>query len=172
MEFLLALLLPISFWVFKWLDIPFWLAGIFLIPFVFLRKNRYWGKWISLAAVVLGAASLLSQSPSFVFFYPVIVNAVLLTVFASSLFSSQTIVEKIARFKDPNFSDNEIPYVRKVTMAWAIFFLFNGSVALVTIFIPDKSYWSIYNGAVSYALMGIMFLGELYIRHRHIKNAR
>ena len=99
-------------------------------------------------------------------------NATLLSVFAVSLLSSQTIVEKIARIKDKNFSDKEIPYVRKVTLAWAIFFILNGTIALVTVFIPDKSYWSIYNGAISYALMGVMFLGELLIRHRYIKRVQ
>ena len=172
MEFLLALLLPISFWVFKWLDIPFWLAGVFLIPLIFLKKNKPWGKCLSVFALLLGLASLVSQSPSFVYFYPVIVNATLLSVFAVSLLSSQTIVEKIARIKDKNFSDKEIPYVRKVTLAWAIFFILNGTIALVTVFIPDKSYWSIYNGAISYALMGVMFLGELLIRHRYIKRVQ
>ena len=138
MEFLLALLLPISFWVFKWLDIPFWLAGVFLIPLIFLKKNKPWGKCLSVFALLLRLASLVSQSPSFVYFYPVIVNATLLSVFAVSLLSSQTIVEKIARIKDKNFSDKEIPYVRKVTLAWAIFFILNGTIALVTVFIPDK----------------------------------
>ena len=171
MELLLALLLPISFWVFKWLGIPFWLAGIFLIPFGFI-KNQYWGRWLSLAALFIGVASLLSQSPSFVYFYPVIVNSFLLVVFASSLFSSQTIVEKIARIKDSNFSDHEIPYTRKVTLAWAIFFVINGCIGMATVFIHDKSYWSIYNGVISYFLMGLMFLGELTIRRRYIKRAK
>lgn len=172
MELLLALLLPISFWVFKWLDIPFWLAGVLLIPFIFLKKNKFWGRWLSIIALILGLASLISKSSSFVYSYPVIVNATLLSVFSLSLFSSQTIVEKIARIKDKNFSDKEIPYVRKVTLAWAIFFVVNGTIALITVFIPDKSYWSIYNGAISYALMGFMFLGELMIRHRYIKRVR
>ena len=170
MEFLFALLLPISFWVFEWLNIPFWVAGAFLIPFVFLKKNLYWGKWLSFIALFLGTASLLSRSPTFIYFYPLIVNVFLLVLFASSLFGSQTIVEKIARIKDKNFSEKEIPYVRKVTLAWVIFFVFNGSVALATILISDKTYWSIYNGAISYALMGLMFLGELFIRNRYIKN--
>lgn len=172
MEFLLALLLPISFWIFKWLGIPFWWAGVLLIPFIFLKKNQYWGKWLSWVALFLGAASLIFQSPEFVYFYPVIVNAVLLVVFASSLYSSKSIVERIARLKDTSFTDREIPYARKVTIAWVIFFVLNGGIALVTVFLSDKSYWSIYNGAISYVFMGIMFAGELLIRHRFIKSAR
>jgi uncharacterized membrane protein len=171
MEFLLAVLLPFSFWIFKWLEIPFWLSGLFLLPIVFLKKNRYWGKLIAWPALILGVASLFSQSALFIYFYPVIVNAALLMVFVISLFSPQTIIEKIARIKDSSFSDCNVAYVKKVTIAWSIFFVLNGSIALITIFIPNKGYWSIYNGGISYLLMGMMFLGEWLIRQRYIKHA-
>jgi uncharacterized membrane protein len=171
MEFLLAILLPISIWVFKFFGVPFWVAGIFLIPLIFLKKNPYWGKALALVAFVLGGASLLLRAPNFVYFYPVMVNAVLLSVFVSSLYRPQTIVEKIARLKDPRFSDLEIPYARKVTLAWALFFAINGCVAFATVLLEDKLYWSIYNGAISYALMGLMFAGEFYYRKRYIKSA-
>lgn len=171
MEVLLAVLLPISIWVFKFLDIPFWVAGIFLVSLVFLKKNPYWGRTLSIVALILGIASLLLRNAEFVYLYPVLVNSVLFTVFASSLFGNQTIVEKIARLKDTRFTDQQIPYARKVTIAWAIFFLLNGCIALLTVFIDDKAYWSLYNGAISYVLMGLMFAGELYCRKRCIENA-
>lgn len=171
MEVLLAVLLPISIWVFKFLDIPFWVAGIFLVPLIFLKKNPYWGRALSIVALILGIASLFLRNAEFVYLYPVLVNLVLLTVFASSLFGNQTIIEKIARLKDARFTDQQIPYVRKVTIAWVIFFLLNGCIALLTVFIDDKAYWSLYNGAISYVLMGLMFAGELYCRKRYIENA-
>ena len=171
MEFLLVILLPLSIWVFKFFGIPFWVAGIFLIPLIFLKKNPYWGKALALVALVLGGASLLLRTPDFVYFYPVMVNAVLLSIFVSSLYRPQTIVEKIARLKDSRFSDLEIPYARKVTLAWALFFSINGCVALITVLMEDKFYWSIYNGAISYVLMGLMFVGEFYCRKRYIKSA-
>jgi uncharacterized membrane protein len=171
MEFLLAILLPISIWVFKFFGVPFWVAGIFLIPLILLKKNPYWGKALALVAFVLGGASLLLRTPNFVYFYPVMVNAVLLSVFVSSLYGPQTIVEKIARLKDPRFSDLDIPYARKVTLAWTLFFAINGCVAFATVLLEDKLYWSIYNGAISYVLMGLMFAGEFYYRKRYIKSA-
>lgn len=171
MEVLLALLLPISIWVFKLLDIPFWIAGIFLVPLIFFKKNPYWGRALSLLALVLGVASLLLRNAEFIYLYPVLVNSTLLAVFVLSLYGSQTIAEKIARLKDSRFTDEQIPYARKVTIAWAIFFLVNGCIALLTVFIADKMYWSLYNGAISYVLMGLMFAGELYCRKRYIENA-
>ena len=171
MEVLLTILLPISIWVFKFLDIPFWVAGIFLVPLIFLKKNPYWGRTLALLALALGTAALLLRNAEFVYLYPVLVNSALFIVFVSSLFGSQSIVERIARLKDVRFTDQQIPYARKVTIAWAIFFLVNGFVALLTVLIQDKTYWSVYNGAISYALMGLMFVGELYYRKRVIKNA-
>ena len=171
MEFLLAILLPISIWVFKYFEIPFWVAGIFLLPLIFLRKNPYWGKSLALIALVLGGASLIFRSSDFVYFCPVMVNGVLLATFLSSLYRPQTIVEKIARIRDSRFSDREIPYARKVTVAWSIFFAINGLIALATVLIENKFYWSIYNGAISYALMGFMFAGEFYCRKRFLKSA-
>jgi uncharacterized membrane protein len=128
-------------------------------------------KPLALIALVLGGASLLFRTPDFVYFYPVMVNAVLLSVFVSSLYRPQTIVEKIARLKDPRFSDLDIPYARKVTLAWTLFFAINGCVAFATVLLEDKLYWSIYNGAISYVLMGLMFAGEFYYRKRYIKSA-
>lgn len=171
MEIIFAALLPLSIWIFKFLDIPFWLAGLFLVPLIFFKKNPYWGKALSLVALVLGAASLLLKNAEFVYLYPVLVNSVLFVVFIFSLFGQQTIIEKIARLKEAQFTDRQLPYVRKVTIAWAIFFLLNGFVALFTVFIEDKIYWSLYNGGISYALMGLMFASELYYRKRCIKHA-
>ena len=171
MEFLLAILLPLSIWVFKFFGIPFWVAGIFLIPLIFLKKNLYWGKALALVAFVLGCSSLLLRTPDFVYFYPVMVNTVLLFVFVSSLYRQQTIVEKIARLRDPRFTDQEIPYARKVTLAWSLFFAINGCAAFITVLMQDKFYWSVYNGAIAYVLMGLMFAGEFYCRKRYIKSA-
>ncbi len=171
MEILFAAFLPLSIWVFKFLDIPFWVAGMFLVPLIFFKKNPYWGRALSLVALVLGGASLWLRNAQFVYLYPVLVNAALLTVFVLSLFSPQTVIEKIARLKYAGFTDQQIPYARKVTTAWSIFFLLNGFIALLTVFAENKIYWSLYNGAISYVLIGLMFAGELYFRKRYIKNA-
>ncbi len=171
MDVIFAALLPLSVWIFKFLDIPFWMAGLFLVPLIFFKKNPYWGKSLSLVAIVLGAASLLSKNAEFVYLYPVLVNLVLFAVFIFSLFGQQTIIEKIARLKEAQFTDQQIPYARKVTIAWTIFFLLNGFIALFTVLIEDKIYWSLYNGGISYILMGLMFAGELHYRKRLIKHA-
>jgi acyl-coenzyme A synthetase/AMP-(fatty) acid ligase len=55
-------------------------------------------------------------------------------------------------------------YCQKVTIVWCAFFVFNGSTALFTVFFASDAFWSIYNGGISYILMGILFCGELIVR--------
>jgi acyl-coenzyme A synthetase/AMP-(fatty) acid ligase len=55
-------------------------------------------------------------------------------------------------------------YCRKVTLVWCCFFILNGGIALITVFSGSPAAWSIYNGGVSYVLMGVLFSGEFVIR--------
>jgi acyl-coenzyme A synthetase/AMP-(fatty) acid ligase len=55
-------------------------------------------------------------------------------------------------------------YCRKVTLVWCGFFVLNGGVAAWTVFFAPQALWSLYNGGISYMLMGILFGGELMVR--------
>jgi acyl-coenzyme A synthetase/AMP-(fatty) acid ligase len=61
-------------------------------------------------------------------------------------------------------------YCRKVSLVWSGFFIFNGSIAAWTIFFGSDVLWSIYNGGISYILMGTLFAGEYIIRKKVQKN--
>ena len=45
-------------------------------------------------------------------------------------------------------------------------FYINGSLALATVLIGDPALWALYNGFISYILLGLMFAGEYLIRLR------
>jgi acyl-coenzyme A synthetase/AMP-(fatty) acid ligase/3-hydroxymyristoyl/3-hydroxydecanoyl-(acyl carrier protein) dehydratase len=55
-------------------------------------------------------------------------------------------------------------YCRKVTWMWCGFFIFNGGIAAITIFFGSDIIWSVYNGGISYILMGSLFAGEFLVR--------
>ena len=59
-------------------------------------------------------------------------------------------------------------YCRKVTLVWITFFVVNGCVAAWTIITGSDAQWAIYNGGISYILMGILFAGE-YITRRMVQ---
>ena len=107
--------------------------------------------------------------------YPVFVNASLLTVFALSL-KGTSIVEKFARLREKELPEYAVRYCRRVTIAWCVFFILNGLVALDSALWRSDAWWGLYNGAVSYVLIGLMFALEfavrLWVRRRHTRNAQ
>jgi len=59
-----------------------------------------------------------------------------------------------------------VAYTRKVTIMWCAFFVANGLAALATALWASNEVWLLYNGLVSYLLMGALFAGEWLVRRR------
>jgi len=98
--------------------------------------------------------------------YPVLVNGVLLAVFGYSLVQPPSMVERLARLRDPQLPPAAVQYTRRVTQIWCAFFVFNGSVALGTALWASEAVWSLYTSVISYVLMGILFGVEFLFRLR------
>ncbi|MFA0567748.1 MAG: septation protein IspZ [Vibrio gallaecicus] len=122
--------------------------------------------WISgCAGIALLSLGILFKQHGWLTFYPVIVNACMLVVFALSLWQPQTIIERLARLQEPDLPQSGIDYTRNVTKIWCLFFVVNGSIALYTCFQPLEV-WTLYNGLISYLLAGSLFAIEFFIRQR------
>lgn len=96
-------------------------------------------------------------------FYPVVVNLSFLIIFSYSLYKPPSIVETIARLHE-KLDDEGIAYTRKVTQIWCIFFVFNAAIATWSAFHSDPKVWLLYNGLISYILVGALVGGELFYR--------
>ncbi|CAA9891911.1 conserved membrane hypothetical protein [Candidatus Methylobacter favarea] len=105
-------------------------------------------------------------------FYPVLVNGMMLLVFSWSLVSPPSLIERLARFQHPDLPPEGIIYTRRVTQAWCVFFIINGSMALATALWSSFEFWSLYNGLIAYLLMGALFGAEYIIRMRTQKYVR
>ena len=127
---------------------------------------------ICCGAVTLALVSIWRGSSNAMLYYPVLVNAVLLAAFAGSLFFRPTIVERIARLRDSDLPPQAIPYLRRVTAAWCVFFVGNGAIALYTATAASFETWVLYNGLIAYILIGSMFAGEFFIRVRVMRGVR
>jgi uncharacterized membrane protein len=114
--------------------------------------------------VVLAAVSLLRGSAAAVLYYPVLVNAALLGMFAVSLVKPPSLVERLARLRDPELSPAAVAYTRRVTIAWVVFFAVNGGIAFYTARWTPLATWAWYNGFIVYLLIAAMFGVELLIR--------
>ncbi|PIQ38454.1 MAG: hypothetical protein COW59_01690 [Lysobacterales bacterium CG17_big_fil_post_rev_8_21_14_2_50_64_11] len=98
--------------------------------------------------------------------YPVLVNALMLILFAGSLWHPPSIIERWQRMKTPVLSDTGVAYTRKVTWVWCVFFVGNGGIALATALWGSDRVWMLYNGSIAYVLMGALYLGEWLLRRR------
>jgi uncharacterized membrane protein len=116
------------------------------------------------AGAVLAIFSFIGNSPNAMLYYPVIVNALLLVFFVHSLSNPPTVIERFARLRQKDLPQHAIAYTRKATIAWAAFFLVNGSIALYTVLASSLEVWTLFNGLVSYILIGCMFVVEYAIR--------
>lgn len=101
--------------------------------------------------------------------YPVAVNVAMLTLFTTSLYQKECIIEKFARLKNPQLSSQAVSYLRKLTKIWCIFFIFNGSIALFTALYTSIQTWTIYNGFIAYLLIGTLLAGEWLFRKTFLK---
>ncbi len=121
-------------------------------------------------AVILGAGgvvlAMLVDPALAVRLHPLFVNLGLAAVFACSLIWPPSPIERIARLTEPDLSPEAVAYIRKVTWAWLCFFLFNATVSAWTIFYGSLEQWTLYNGLISYFLIGAMFAIEFVIRQR------
>lgn len=125
----------------------------------------------SILFLTAGLFCFFTNKDIFLRLYSVVVSATFLFVFGSSLFFPPVIVFRFATLQDKSIisSKNErkiYDYCKKVTIAWCLFFIINGLISAFTAFFCDARIWSIYNGGISYVLMGLMFTIEFIIRRR------
>lgn len=69
-------------------------------------------------------------------------------------------IETFMRFRKDNLTKQEVSYAKKLTMIWAFFSIANAGISLGTLWI-SMDFWMLYNGLISYILMGILFAGGL-----------
>jgi uncharacterized membrane protein len=124
------------------------------------------GSWWRAGTLLLMAIAVWSNGLLSLKLYPVLVNGVLLGLFTHSLYTPPSIVERIARVREPDLEPAAICYTRRVTQVWCAFFAVNGGVAFATAIWASPAVWSLYNGLIAYILMGALFGGEYCIRCR------
>ncbi|OOF65651.1 hypothetical protein [Rodentibacter sp. Ppn85] len=134
----------------------FWgLKGIYEQAFM-----RYFSWGIAVLLTIIG----ITHTNEMMYGYPIIINGLMLVIFGISLWQKQTIIERFARMQTPNLSEKGVRYTRKVTLIWCGFFIFNIAISGITIYFNLLDYWALYNGFISYLLMGILMAGEWIVR--------
>lgn len=123
-------------------------------------------RWLALGALALAALAMGANAALPLKLYPVLVNAGFLAVFGHSLAFPPSMVERLARLREPGLPPEGVAYTRRVTQVWCVFFALNGAAALGTALYASEAAWSLYNGVIAYVLMGILFACEYLARMR------
>ena len=166
---LLTVLYPLAIWLGRGQVEPRWLAGLLLLavacrlPALKLQRAA---RWSVAGALLLAACALWSNLLLPLKLYPVLVNAVFLAAFGYSLVAPPSVVERLARLREPDFPPAAVRYTRRVTQVWCGFFVINGAIALGLALWASDAAWSLYTGVIAYVLMGLLFAGEYLVRLR------
>ncbi len=96
--------------------------------------------------------------------YPVMVSLAFATIFATSLIHPPTLIERIARLREPNLQPAGIVYTRRVTWVWFGFLLINAAISAWTAAFGSLEQWLLWNGLLSYLAMGTLFTAEFMVR--------
>jgi uncharacterized membrane protein len=115
-----------------------------------------------------GGYTVATQSEIGVRLYPVCMSVGMLAVFAGSLLSPQPMIERFARLIHTDLSPRAVHYLRRVTVIWCGFFGLNALLALWTALYASWAVWTLYNGLISYGLVGVLLLGEYLFRQRYL----
>jgi uncharacterized membrane protein len=166
---LITLLYPLAIWLGHGEAEPRLFAGLLLLAAITRLCTTKMGKaarWWIAGALLLAAATVWANAWMPLKLYPVLVNGVMLGVFGYSLLSPPSLIERIARMKEPGLPAAAVGYTRRVTQVWCVFFFLNGSIALATALWASPAIWSLYNGVIAYGLMGTLFGAEYLVRLR------
>lgn len=151
-------------------------VALLLLVFLLLRRwgdaSRFVLALSRLEALIFGAllllisATLVSNDEGLLRLYPFAVSSGMLLMFACSLHWPPSMIERFARMQTPDLPPAGVRYTRKVTQLWCVFLFLNAGVALYTALWSSREIWSLYNGFISYVLMGLLFAGEWIYRKR------
>jgi uncharacterized membrane protein len=143
-------------------DVAVKFIGLFLLAVIVVSFVRHRNKILLGLGLILCSLILFFNQDIFLKIYPVLMNCSIFAIFALSL-QKTPLITQYAKRMNYDLNAKVIKYTRNATIAWAIFMGCNSLISLVTVFLSNKI-WVLYNGFISYILIGIMMIGEYITR--------
>ena len=129
------------------------------------EATRIWrGPLISAGVVIAVLAPLDSRIAAKI--YPVALSLAAAYAFGSSLWKPPSLIERIARMREPDIPVAGQTYCRIVTMIWTVWLIVNATVAALLAVLARAEAWALWTGLLAYLIMGALFGGEMLIRPR------
>ena len=121
-------------------------------------------KPIILVTIALVVGSVMFDPEMAVKIYPISISLGFAAVFSVSLIRPPSIIERFARLQRSDLPPRVQVYARYVTISWILFFIGNALISGWTALYGSREIWTLYNGLISYCLIGLMFTGEYGLR--------
>lgn len=139
------------------------LARIYLMP----SRAAQIAKIPLFAVAAYSLLVVISDSELVLRFYPVVINLTLAGVFAFTLRNPPPMIERISVARGMVVSGPGIRYVRVLTAVWVGYFVVGAAIAAATALFASWSIWALYNGFLSYLLIGLFLGVEVIYRRRY-----
>ena len=136
--------------------------GLFLLAIVILSFLRNKNRFLFGIGLFICFLILCFNQDIFIKIYPVLMNGAVCAMFALSL-NKTPLITQYAQKMHQNLDERGTKYTKNVTLAWAVFMACNTLISLATVFMP-MNIWVLYNGFISYILIGTMMVGEYILR--------
>lgn len=153
---------------------PGWFGAALLVMTVFrltlIGTKRQTSDWLITALVTLFCSLLIVlESETLLKCYPVMMSVAMGTVFLISLKDKHNLIERFAAAGGPPPPKKARGYLKKLCTAWGVLLLLNGAVAAWTVWFASLAVWTLYNGLISYLLIGGFIIVELVYRNYYKK---
>lgn len=145
------------------------LCALMLVRALFLGLKHTQARLLVLFSIVIFVGVFLFKTAQPLRWYPVMVSVGFLLAFAYSLRYPPSIIERMARLTQSDLAPSGVRYTRAVTQIWCGFFVLNAALSSWTIYLDNLRLWTVYNGFISYLLMGCLFVGEWLYRPHYRK---
>ncbi len=125
------------------------------------------GAWASIVCFValIGLGLAFAAPITAAKFYPVAVSLGVAFTFAASLAAPPSLVERLARLREPDLPPEATSYCRKVTWLWAGWLTANGAIAAALALWASDAVWALWTGLINYGVSGLLFAGEFAVRY-------
>ncbi len=125
-------------------------------------------KWAGVLMVgLVGLVWHFQQDDRWLTVYPVVLNTGFMLAFAGSLVHGTPMIERFATLRKMEVGEHNRAYLRGLTAVWAAFFAVVSVVSAYTVIHGDRALWALWNGALVYAGIGALVVGELIYRRRY-----
>ena len=114
---------------------------------------------------VIGVVCFFSKSPLVLKMYPALADVMYIVILGTSLYIPPPLVCYFIEIFDKSIKEKIEPekfdgYCRKASIVWIGFFVIDGIISVLTVFFVSDLAWGIYNGGITYFIMGLIFIGE------------